>query len=141
VHEQNAAAYVQANFAGDRWSGNVGVRYVHTTGENNYNQSSTTSASGYVPVSVDNNYGKFLPSLNFKYEVSDDVVARFASSKTMTRADYSDLAGYISLTDLTHTGSGGNPNLKPIISTNYDLSLEWYFMPAACWPAASTTWT
>ncbi len=129
VHEQNAAAYVQANFAGDRWSGNVGVRYVHTTGENNYNQSSTISASGYVPVSVDNNYGKFLPSLNFKYEVSDDVVARFASSKTMTRADYSDLAGYISLTDLTHTGSGGNPNLKPIISTNYDLSLEWYFMP------------
>ena len=25
------------------------------------------------------------------------------------------------------TGNGGNPNLKPIRSNNYDASLEWYF--------------
>ena len=49
----------------------------------------------------------------------------------MTRADYSDLAGYISLTDLTHTGSGGNPQLNPLVSTNFDASLEWYFAPHA----------
>lgn len=129
VQEENAAAYLQANLVGEQWSGNLGVRYVHTSGENNYNQSAPSSAGGYLPVSVDNNYGKFLPSLNFKYEISNDLVARLASSRTMTRADYSDLAGYISLTDLTHTGSGGNPKLKPIISNNYDLSLEWYFAP------------
>lgn len=126
VKERNSAAYVQANFAGERWSGNLGVRYVHTAGSNRYNQS---TPDGYVPVTVDNNYGRFLPSLNFKYELSEGLVGRFSASRTMTRPDYSDLAGYVSLTDLTHTGSGGNPNLKPIISSNADLALEWYFMP------------
>jgi iron complex outermembrane receptor protein len=29
----------------------------------------------------------------------------------------------------TGTGSGGNPDLKPIRSTNYDAGLEWYFAP------------
>src|SRR2546427_11348926 len=28
VSEKNFAAYVQGNFSGDRWSGNVGLRYV-----------------------------------------------------------------------------------------------------------------
>ena len=27
------------------------------------------------------------------------------------------------------TGSGGNPKLKPLVSTNFDASLEWYFAP------------
>src|SRR3546814_20761328 len=33
------------------------------------------------------------------------------------------------LDDTGHTGSGGNPNLKPLISTNFDAALEWYFAP------------
>lgn len=129
VREKNGAAYLQANFDGERWSGNLGVRYVHTAGDNRYNQTSATSSSGYVAVSTTNNYAKFLPSLNFKYALSDTWIGRLAASRTMTRPDYSDLAGYITLTDLTHTGSGGNPDLEPIVSSNYDLSLEWYFTP------------
>jgi iron complex outermembrane receptor protein len=31
------------------------------------------------------------------------------------------------LTDTNLTGNGGNPNLKPVKSTNYDTSLEWYY--------------
>ncbi|HET8897256.1 MAG TPA: TonB-dependent receptor, partial [Rhodanobacteraceae bacterium] len=57
------------------------------------------------------------------------LVFRAAASKTMTRPDYSALAGFVSLDDLTHTGNGGNPQLKPIVSTNLDLALEWYFAP------------
>jgi outer membrane cobalamin receptor len=37
--------------------------------------------------------------------------------------------GAVSLDDNTLTGNGGNPNLKPIRSTNYDATLEWYFAP------------
>ncbi len=32
VHEKDTAAYVQADFKGDNWAANVGVRYVHTAG-------------------------------------------------------------------------------------------------------------
>jgi iron complex outermembrane receptor protein len=47
----------------------------------------------------------------------------------MARADYSALATAVSLDDTLHTGSGGNPDLKPVRSTNYDATLEWYFAP------------
>ena len=150
VKEKVAAAYVQANFQGERWTGNVGLRYVKTNGDIRYNQALavnsgipgaiTGSAFGdYLPVSVSNDYAKLLPSANLKFDLSDDVVARFAASRTMTRPDYSALAGSLSLDDLTHTGSGGNPQLNPLVSTNFDASLEWYFAPRALLSASIYT--
>jgi len=56
-------------------------------------------------------------------------VARVAVAKTMARADYSAMVGAVSLNDTNLTGSSGNPDLKPILSTNYDGTLEWYFAP------------
>jgi iron complex outermembrane receptor protein len=140
VKEKNAAAYIQANFQGDGWSGNVGVRYVHTDGDIKYNQAlavnsglpgaiSGSAFGDYLPVLVENNYGKFLPSANIKFDLADDLVLRVAGSQTLTRPDYSALAGSLSLDDLTHTGSGGNPKLKPLVSSNFDTSIEWYFAP------------
>ena len=142
VKEKNSAAYVQANFSGDRWSGNVGLRYVKTDSDIRYNQA-LPIASGipgaitgslfgdYLPVTVNNDYNKLLPSANFKFDLGDDLVMRVAASQTLTRPDYSALAGSLSLDDLTHTGSGGNPQLKPLVSNNFDASLEWYFAPRA----------
>lgn len=142
VKEKVSAVYVQANFEGDRWNGNVGLRYVKTDGDIRYNQALavnsgipgaiTGSAFGdYLPVKVNNDYAKLLPSANLKFDLSDELVVRFAASRTMTRPDYSALAGSLSLDDLTHTGSGGNPELKPLVSTNFDASLEWYFASRA----------
>jgi len=140
VNEKDTAAYVQANFAGDRWSANVGLRYVYTKEDINYNSSAVSSYTTAGPITgsafgdyyvntYNHGYDKFLPSANFKFSITDDVIARFAASQTMTRPDYSALAGSYSLDDLTHTGSGGNPQLKPLISTNFDAGLEWYFAP------------
>ncbi|MHA6206203.1 TonB-dependent receptor [Dyella soli] len=140
VNEKDTAAYVQANFSGDRWSGNVGMRYVYTKEDINYNSSAvsqyttagpiTGSAFGdYYVNTYNHSYDKFLPSVNFKFNLTDDLLARFNASQTMTRPDYSALAGSYSLDDLTHTGSGGNPQLKPLISTNFEGALEWYFAP------------
>ena len=140
VKEKDSAAYLQANFSGDRWSGNLGVRYVYTKEDINYNTSSvsdftvsgpfTGSAFGdYYKNNYNNGSGRFLPSANLKFSLTDDLIARFAASQTMTRPDYSALAGSYVLDDLTHTGTGGNPQLKPLISTNLDMSMEWYFAP------------
>jgi iron complex outermembrane receptor protein len=141
VKEKNSAGYVQANFKGDRWSANVGVRYVQTDEHAvTFTQSAatapgaiTTSLFGpFVGIPVDHTYNDILPSANLKLDVAEDVIARFAVSKTMTRPDYSAIAGFTDLsppgqTGLTGTGSGGNPDLKPIRSTNYDAGVEWYF--------------
>ncbi len=151
VKERSSAAYVQANFEGDRWSGNVGLRYVRTEQDTVSNlgvnpnlpiedQPPGTingSAFGpYLPTPAEKNYNELLPSANLRVEVAENLIARFAASKTLTRPDYSALAGAVSLDDLTHSGSGGNPDLDPVVSTNLDASIEWYFAPRALLSAA-----
>ena len=145
VFEKNDAAYVQADFKGENWSGNVGLRYVRTeenvltfTGVSAQTPGATYSDFGsFIGVATKNTYNNALPSANFKYDVTQDLVARFAAAETMTRADYSSLAGAITLIPPALApagqlqppggGSGGNPNLKPIVSDNFDAGLEWYF--------------
>ncbi|MFC3714547.1 TonB-dependent receptor [Luteimonas soli] len=146
VKEKAGAAYVQANFEGERWAGNVGLRYVRTQQrivtnvavnptipvEDQPEGTINGSAFGpYLPTLSRKTYEELLPSANFKFDITDDLVARVSASKTLTRPDFSALAGSVSLDDLTHTGSGGNPDLDPIVSTNFDAALEWYFAPRA----------
>jgi iron complex outermembrane receptor protein len=141
VEEENAAGYVQANLKGSNWSGNIGLRYVRTD-EHVVTYTATTAddpdailGSLFGPfkgIPVDNSYDDWLPSANLKWEISDELVARFAASRTMTRADYSALGGSTNLIPPATpggigSGSGGNPDLEPIRSWNYDAGIEWYF--------------
>lgn len=135
VSEKNFAAYVQANFAGDRWSGNFGLRYV------NVDQDIDTYFADTVTPEVsslfgawdrrhyNNKHSRVLPSANLKFELADNLLFRFAASQTQTLPDYSALGASSWGSDLNRTGGGGNPNLKPVLSTNFDANLEWYFMP------------
>lgn len=136
VREKNYAAYAMVNLAGQNWRGNIGVRLVHT------NQATITNIPGgsnpigltnvngpYTPTLNERSYNDVLPSANFKFDLSKDLVARVAVAKTMARPDYSAMVGAVTLNDTNTTGSSGNPNLKPIRSVNYDATLEWYFAP------------
>ncbi len=143
VHEKDLATYLQADFKGTGWAGNIGVRVVNT--EENIvtysGQNVSASTPGailtslfgpFVGLPVSHTYSDVLPSANLRIDMAPDVVARFAISETMTRADYSALAGSTNLAPpgtITGigSGSGGNPDLKPIRSTNYDMGVEWYF--------------
>ena len=138
VKEKDSAAYLMANLAGNKWRGNVGVRVVRTQqatvtnvpgGENPIGQENIFGT--YTPTVVKHSYTDVLPSANIKFDLSKDLVARAAVAKTMARADYSALVGAVNLNDQLLTGTGGNPDLKPIRSTNYDATLEWYFAPKA----------
>ena len=142
VGEKVGAAYLQGDLEGDKWSGNVGVRFVQTKERvQNYQQYATAQPGGvssdwgnFKLVTVEHTYNDFLPSLNLKFDVTKDTVVRLAASRTMTRADYSALGGSINLgsaDDATKTGggTGGNPDLKPITSNNFDASFEYYFAP------------
>jgi len=145
LDETSTAGYVQFNFRGDRWSGNLGLRYVRTESDvTNYvnvdptdPDAITTSAFGpFKAVTTSNEYNDWLPTFNFRYELNDDMDLRFAATRTLARADYSALAGSLSLLPPAveggvGSGSGGNPNLKPILSTNLDVSWEWYFADRA----------
>lgn len=102
-------------------------------------------------VKFDNKYDNLLPNLNLNLNITDDLIGRFAWSQAMTRPELEDIApwldygsnfaGVSGLEDLNGNGlvdeeelagvngtaSGSNPTLKPYVSTNIDLSLEWYY--------------
>jgi iron complex outermembrane recepter protein len=141
VYEKDSAAYGQADFKGSNWAGNLGLRYVHTdedvvtytaAGVNQPGAITTSAFGPFVPTYTRHSYNDVLPSANLKIDVTPDLVARFAAAETMTRADYSALGGFTSLSPPGATGqigggTTGNPDLKPIRSTNLDAGLEWYF--------------
>jgi iron complex outermembrane receptor protein len=156
LHEPDTALYVQADFKGERWSSNFGVRYVRTVEDTityiplactasippsanpcpantpNLVVGSLFGAFSGNPVSK--SYDDLLPSWNLAYNFSPELIGRLAAAQTMTRPDYSALAGTTSLTPPanfpgTGSGSGSNPYLKPITSNNFDAGLEWYFAP------------
>ncbi|APG62034.1 hypothetical protein LPB140_03500 [Sphingorhabdus lutea] len=83
-----------------------------------------------VSVSDKNSYSNFLPSLNVNWFATDNLVVRFATSRTMARPNIDRLRPNFLFTENTFSNSfasGGNPYLKPFTSTNLDLSFEWYF--------------
>jgi iron complex outermembrane recepter protein len=137
VEEKNFAAYVQANFVGDNWSGNVGLRYVDIDQDINSYQAVADAANAdvsslfgqWIRRFTNNSHSRVLPSANIKFDLSDDLVFRFAASQTQTLPDFSALGASSWGSDLNRTGGGGNPNLDPVVSTNFDANLEWYFMP------------
>lgn len=135
IQEQIHAFYAQANFDAGGFRGNFGVRYVHTA----------TDSAGYVckPGATCNaqadwvwqttktSYDNVLPSVNIIADVKKDLVFRFAAAQVIARPNYSDMTNYFWLSDQILTGGGGNPDLKPYKSNNFNASLEWYLAPRA----------
>ncbi|CAN7464176.1 TonB-dependent receptor [Pseudoduganella sp. LjRoot289] len=82
-------------------------------------------------VTSSNSYLDVLPTLNFKFEPTDDVVLRAAASKSMTRPELGQLVPRFSYGSLgiqhREATSNSNPDLKPIKSTNFDMGAEWYY--------------
>ncbi|MBN8809925.1 MULTISPECIES: TonB-dependent receptor [unclassified Sphingomonas] len=133
IKEQIHAAYAQANFDAGGFRGNFGVRYVHTA----------TDSAGFVckPGAMCNaqadwvwqttktSYDNVLPSVNIIADVRKDLVFRFAAAQVIARPNYADLTNYFWLSDQILSGGGGNPDLKPYKSNNFNASLEWYLAP------------
>ncbi|MGJ8693848.1 MAG: TonB-dependent receptor [Thalassotalea sp.] len=82
--------------------------------------------------SASNKNKNWLPSLTLNYDLNDDMVVRFAASKTMARPKIDSLKPSYSIREFVW-GAGNssanlsNPYLKPLESKNIDLSFEWYF--------------
>lgn len=84
-------------------------------------------------------YSELLPSIDFRIEPVDDLVARVSYSRTLARPDFGNLFASQSangpdrptLLGGIAAGTQGNPDLDPLLSDNFDISLEWYFAPAS----------
>jgi iron complex outermembrane receptor protein len=149
VKEKNTAVYLMTEFDLNAITGNVGVRAVKTEVTSIFYQALTgrcaawnppaakppctvpgaiTSARG-VPVLaqvVTTDHTDYLPSVNVRWDMKGGWISRFSLSRTLGRPNYGELAGSVVLNNTLLTGTGGNPNLKPIISDNLDANIAWY---------------
>ena len=133
IEQTNKAAYAQLNFSADRVRGNIGLRYVQadisSTAFDLGSDVPTLPPQANWLVTQSNNHNYVLPSLNVAFDVNESFVLRFAAAKVVAWAPYNQMAPNTFLNDTTLTGSGGNADLQPYKSTNYNLSAEWYFAP------------
>lgn len=139
--EISYAGYVKANFGADLGSkpltGNFGLRLVETRATMRGNSLIVSTPDNvhytfdYLAAETDKNSLDWLPSLNARLALEDDLFLRFAASRTVTRPTFAQLDPGLSLSSSTATrlgsGTAGNPNLGPEKSNNADLSLEYYF--------------
>jgi TonB-dependent receptor len=91
--------------------------------------------AGAAATVAENDYDAFLPSLDMHLNFSEDLVGRASFSKTIARPNLGSLNSAVSgfglggstLNSNIPTADGSNPYLVPMESSNFDLSLEWYF--------------
>ncbi len=131
VDETTTAAYISADFStyiGDqKLDGQIGLRYVDVSTDMKFTDINTLAQSSDSASTDD-----ILPSLMVRYAFTDDLRLRASYGETLRRPNFVQLNPNINyVEDVTNIGygtaSGGNPNLAPTTSKNYDLSLEWYF--------------
>ena len=101
---------------------------------------SENSSGGFETDTQKSDYQEVLPSLTLIVDLTEDLVLRGGIFRGMSRPDpdaygngrdiqdnSGDTIGYASLAEAVNgIGATGNPFLKPILSTNLDLGLEWY---------------
>ena len=167
VTEDVFAAYFQANIdteiGGMPLTGDIGIRYVQTDVEVDGQSASfvitdlngTNRTDGFdllesvdpQPINFENDYDNVLPSFNLRLEVAEGMFVRASASKTISRAPLDAFRPSLTGTanapvDVQEDGfqlglSGGNPELEPFESTNFDIGFEYYFGDASAFYIAA----
>ena len=150
VTEKTSAFYVEGDFGGRDWSGNLGVRVVHTTTTADtasavpvslWTPSNTASSvqtwnvqyGTSQPIGANGSYTLALPSLNLAYWLLPrSLQVRLGLAETMSRPNLSEMAPTSSNNAINGTPQlfyNGTAGLKPVKANQADLSLEWYYAP------------
>lgn len=85
-----------------------------------------------LPVSYDDSYNNILPSLNFKLNLTDELLVRFSAAQVLSRPSLYYLRSWAA-PNFTVREQGlptlamGNPGVKPEEANQADLTLEWYY--------------
>ena len=127
ANETTFAGYAQLNYQfGDTIDGVVGLRAVQTDTKF---EDIVTSIGG----EVGQKFTDYLPSASIRVRFTPELQLRLSGTQTRTRPTFGQLNPVVTvgspdpLQGGLRTGGGGNPDLRPIDSNNYDASLEYYF--------------
>lgn len=129
VQERILAGYAMARLHVGDWTFIPGVRVERTEGDyaaKSFDASASPSLDMGYNVFGSSDYTDWFPSLNIRYDLTEDVVLRAAVTRSLGRPNYETIAPYVVIEDGDEV-SAGNPDLDPLYSTNFDISAEYYF--------------
>ncbi|APE27701.1 TonB-dependent receptor [Aurantiacibacter gangjinensis] len=144
IEEDIYAGYLLGRFESDTLTVIGGVRYEHTQTDIFGNFVLLVEEDGTLPngdIATDDtvivspqvtpaNYGRFLPSLNIRWEPQQDLVFRAAGYRSLVRPGFSQIAPRFIAEqndDDEVEGEFGNPDLDPYEAWNLDLGVDYYF--------------
>ncbi len=164
ANEKAYTAYAQLKYGFDLGAtmsvdGLIGLRAVKTkTRISGFVRDETTGAGTptFVPTTARNDYTDYLPNASARIMFTPELQLRLNYNQTRTRPNFFDLNPTLtvgppptispecqanpSLPQCINSNlrniSGGNPDLRPLTSDNYDISLEWYFSRSGSLTAA-----
>lgn len=136
--EKTVGAYVQGSYTSDRWRTLFGLREDHTRQDTN---GRALVAGNWVGLPTGSSYHFLLPSIQATYQATPALDLRAAASQTIGRPTYDSYAartsiGFANVNDAGNPDAQGvsvtigNPQIKPRLSTNTDLALD-YRLPRA----------
>ena len=155
ANEKSYAAYAQLKYGFDVGDividGVAGLRAIKTKTRIS---SFGFANGGLTPITRESEYTDYLPNVSARIAFNEKLQLRLAFTQTRTRPSFFDLRPNLSIGQpvdpntlpvgdlcrdpanantpqciqrLSTPANGGNPNLKPLTSNNYDASLEYYF--------------
>ena len=139
VQEEVTTGYVMANIESELFglpvTGNAGLQAVHT--DQSSDGTVATVEDGTViltPRTAGDTYLEWLPSVNLSFEVADGQMVRLAAARTLTRARMDKMNANLNYSynqnpndGVNWSGGAGNPELRPWLARQYDISYENYF--------------
>jgi TonB-dependent receptor len=139
AREQVFSGYAQVDYAFDVGfpiDGVIGTRMVITRnrldGTNSLPVPGTTQTQ-LVPIASSTQYVDVLPNISAQLHFTDRLKLRLSRTEALTRPGFNQINPTLTIQqgtiggNISYTGNGGNPDLQPIRSDNYDASLEYYF--------------
>ncbi|WP_020209804.1 TonB-dependent receptor [Gilvimarinus chinensis] len=146
VELEELSYYAKANFETGIMSGNFGLRAIDSDLTVLQNQVGAAQAYGAAAVdagdiTTERSLDYLLPSLNLRFDLSDDLILRASYAQTMAPLDLAQWGAGLSPNYVIDSNpdsdtynqfivsggnADGNPELDPWEATNYDISLEYY---------------
>ena len=119
------AAYVMGTFDFDVGQVVAGVRMEHFSLANT---GFGRVGAALIPLRSPQSYTDFFPSVNARFDVSDDIVLRLAGQRGIARPSFGEVRVGSAINDTASPGTigGGNPTLKPEYTWGLDVSAEYY---------------
>ena len=143
IEEDTLALYFMVEMSGTigdfPWSGNVGARWIEVDRASTGNVQPVENmvfldAAGVWEFELGgaefqthgNRFAEVLPSLNLKFELREDLIARFAWGKVMAQPAFADLNPGGTKHASTRRVQEGDPQLEPYVAEQLDIGIEWY---------------